>query len=212
MKLDSRSTVNRSSIRFSRRSRSRSLKSANGQLRAARPGPQVGHLGRSRTISAATWKTRSGNNSPCRILIPELTLQTEHDVQEVDGLRAQIALQGRGGLDVVFLYAQRVARALSLPSRWISFEASMVWSLLDKLRLTNNGDGFTSAPSHRTTYSGSSRAATTTAATATGPHASKLRRVPDSASARAFVASTRMSSSTRRVLISPIAAKASCLT
>ena len=33
----------------------------------------------------------------------------------------------------------------------------MVWSLFDKLRLTNNGDGFTSAPSHRTTYSGSSR-------------------------------------------------------
>ena len=39
---------------------------------------------------------------------PEFTLQAEHDIQEVDGLRPQVSLQGGGGDDVVFLDAQRL--------------------------------------------------------------------------------------------------------
>ena len=76
-----------------------------GHLRAQGEQAVIGQLAVLHELCVASGDQR-GEQLAMRDLDHELTFQAEHDVQEVDGLRAQIPFQGRGGLDVVFLHAQ----------------------------------------------------------------------------------------------------------
>jgi len=56
--------------------------------------------------SGSPWKIDSGNSPTARDLDPELALQPEHDVEEVNRLRAQVPLQGGCRRQVVFVHVQ----------------------------------------------------------------------------------------------------------